>query len=316
MSESALSIRERFDPSRFFRGEKPVSTPVILNHRRIFILPTQRGLGMAVLILLLLLIAFVYNNNLAYMLTFLLASVFFITILHSYNALAGLVIVHGMARSAFLGEAVGFDFLVHNPLQRSRHNIQLKMETRRSLYLSANEKKTVTLYVNSRKRGLQSCGTITVSSRYPLGLFRVWSPLRFDVQAVVYPRPSHIERPFPESEGVQGEQGQGKKGGDEYYGLKTYQSGDSVRQIHWQSLAKGQGLKTKQYAGTAVSDLWLDYGETAGQQTEERLSQLCRWVIDAEKAGLHYGLILPGVKITCDRGDHHFHQCLQALALF
>jgi len=47
-----------------------------LDQRRIFILPSKRGLGFALLILVLMLIAFVYNNNLAYMLAFLLASIF------------------------------------------------------------------------------------------------------------------------------------------------------------------------------------------------------------------------------------------------
>jgi len=73
---NSLSLKKRFQLSRFFVGEKPTDAAVTLNHRRIFILPTKRGLGFALLLLLLLLIAFVYNNNLVYLLTFLLASIF------------------------------------------------------------------------------------------------------------------------------------------------------------------------------------------------------------------------------------------------
>ena len=316
MNDSALTLKERFQPSRFLRGERPINTPVTLNHRRIFILPSKRGLGFVLLIVLLLLIAFVYNNNLAYLLAFLLASIFFITILHSFKALAGLVIAHGNSYPAFAGEAAGFDIHISNPTRQARFNLQLHLQSAQTISLAADEKKTVTLYAQTHKRGWLPCNTITVSSTYPLGFFRAWSPLRFDMQALVYPKPGNIERPFPESEGISGEKGQGQKGGDDFYGIKQYQSGDPIRQIHWKSFAKGQGLHSKQYGGTAVSDLWLDYELTPGYNLEERLSQLCRWIIDAEKAGLHYGLILPGNKIASNYGSKHYSTCLDGLALF
>jgi len=316
LNESVLTLKERFRLSRFWRGEEPVNTPITLNHRRIFIVPTLCGVGFVLLIVLLLLIAFVYNNNLAYLLAFLLASIFFITILHSFKTLAGLVISHGHSHPAFAGEAAGFDIHISNPTRQARFSLQLHLHTTHTISLTTDEKKIVTLYAPTYKRGLLTCNTITVSSTYPLGLFRAWSPLRFDMQALVYPKPASLERPFPESEGVQGEQGQGKKGGDDFWGIKPYQQGDSIRQIHWKSFAKGQGVFTKQYGGTAVADLWLDYESTPGHNLEERLSQLCRWIIDAEKAGLHYGLILPGNKIASDYGNRHYSECLEALALF
>ena len=77
------------------RAEKPKGKSIRLSHRRIYILPTLQGLGFVALIVLLLLIAFVYNNNLAYLLAFLLASIFFITILHSFKSIAGLILTQG-----------------------------------------------------------------------------------------------------------------------------------------------------------------------------------------------------------------------------
>jgi len=60
-------------------------------------------------------------------------------------------------------------------------------------------------------------------------------------------------------------------------------------------LAKGQGLFSKQYSEDSSSELWLDYEQTLGHNVEERLSQLCRWVLDAEKAGLTYGFKASGI---------------------
>lgn len=316
MSEAGLSLRERFRLSRFLRGEKPVDQPVRLTHRRIFILPTGRGLGFVLLIALLLLIAFIYNNNLAYLLAFILASVFFVTILHSFKTLAGLVIKPTHSLSAFAGEAAGFAFTIDNPLRQPRNNVSVSIQTEQSIELAAMEQKTLVLYVETRQRGWLACPTVTISSTYPLGFFRAWSPLRFTLQALVYPKPSNVELPFPESDGGNGELGQGGRGHEDFYGIKNYERGDPIRQIHWKAFAKGQGLYSKEYAGTTASQLWLDYATTPGHSLEERLSQLCRWVIDAEHAGLPYGLMLPGTKIAPAHGRLHYEKCLEALALF
>src|SRR5256885_10961236 len=47
-----------------------------------------------------------------------------------------------------------------------------------------------------------------------------------------------------------------------------------------------------------------------------RLSQLARWVIEAEAHGERYGVALPGVLLPPDRGPEHRHRCLAALAVF
>ncbi len=316
MNETALSLKQRFALSRFMRGEKPVNGALTLNQRRIFILPTRQGAGFIVLIILLLLIALTYNNNLIYLLAFMLASVFFISILHTYQSLAGLVVKPLQTQAAFAGEKAGFSFSIQNPGDQERFDIQLKLETETRLDIPPHHHEKVLLFKSAKKRGLLKAGTLTVSSTYPLGLFRAWSPLRFKLEALVYPAPAAVFSAFPESEGFEGENGQSKKGGDDFYGLQSYQPGDPIRQIHWKSYAKGQGLFSKHYGGNAVADLWLNYAQTPGHDVEQRLSHLCRWVIEAEKAGLRYGLILPNKKIPCRNGPDHQHACLEALALF
>lgn len=309
-------MKERFRLSRFFIGEKPSDEAILLNQRRIFILPSARGLAFAVLILLLLLIAFVYNNNLAYFLTFLLASVFFICILHSYKALAGLVIRKGQCKPVFAGERALFEIHVDNPLHIPRFNLEIELHEKTHLTLAPFAKQAVKMYAPTERRGHLSCGTITVSSGYPLGFFRAWSPLRFNLTVLVYPKAWPQEIPFPESGGISSEQGKTEKGTDDFYGLQEYQRGDSIKRIHWKAYAKGQGLFSKQYSGEQGNELWFAYEVCAGYGKEERLSRLCRWVLDAEKNGLRYGLRLPGKQIGLGIGPTHRARCLEALALF
>ena len=315
MSEVSLSLKERFRLSRFVRGENPVDHPLTLTHRRIFILPSQRGLGFMLLVLLLLLIAFVYNNNLTYLLAFLLASVFVVTILHTFKTLAGLIVTPAHSQSAFVGEAVCFTFYIDNPVRQPRVHFRVSSRSEQFISLAGLEQKAVVLYADTHKRGLLTCPTLTLSSTYPLGLFRAWSPLRFNLTALVYPKPADIEMPFPQTDADSGEQGQGRKGRDDFYGIKNYERGDPIRQIHWKAFAKGQGLYSKEYAGAISRELWLDYEATPGHDIEERLSRLCRWIIDAEQADLSYGLILPTIKLDPDHGRVHYEKCLKALAL-
>jgi len=311
-----LNLKQRFQLSRFITGEKPVDDAIILTHRRIFILPTQRGWAMLLLMVILLLIAFVYNNNLTYLLTFLIASVFFITILHTFKSLAGLVVQAGQTQAVFAGEAAGFDIHIHNPNANERPHCQIKLTKPQSFTLKPYSKTTQTLYSLTQKRGWHNIGTVTVFSTYPLGLFYAWSPLRFNSQTLVYPKPSPLELPFPDSPSADSEQGLSHKGADDFYGLQEYQAGDSIKHIHWKAFAKGQGLYSKQYSGAKNSaEVWLHYDDAIGHDTEQRLSQLCRWVIDAERADIRYGLVLPTVKLPPDCGSAHYRQCLEALAL-
>ncbi len=49
---------------------------------------------------------------------------------------------------------------------------------------------------------------------------------------------------------------------------------------------------------------------------ERRLSQMVRWVLDAESEGRSYGLRLPEFSQSPGRGELHRHECLKALALY
>lgn len=313
-----LSLQQRFRLSRFIKGEAPVSGAVTLNHRRIFILPSKQGLGFVVLIALLLLVALIYNNNLAYILAFLLAGIFFVSILHSFKSMAGIVVRPGKTCQVFAGEAAGFNFHLENPVAVDRVNLQLA--TRGSAVvrvdIPAFSTAHVTLFSPTNQRGRHYLGTVTVASYFPLGLFRCWSPLNFDVHAIVYPIPSADAVPFPEQSTELQQQGHTKSGNDDFYALNNYQAGDPVRRIHWKAYARAQGLFVKQYSGANAAEIWLDYEHTTGVDLEARLSQLCRWVLEAEQADVRYGLKIPGTTLAPTKGALHFKRCLEALALF
>jgi uncharacterized protein (DUF58 family) len=54
----------------------------------------------------------------------------------------------------------------------------------------------------------------------------------------------------------------------------------------------------------------------AGAPAEERLSQLCFWVLEFDRSNQEYGLRLPGVVIHPASGESHRTQVLRHLALW
>ena len=108
----------------------------------------------------------------------------------------------------------------------------------------------------------------------------------------------------------------GAIGDEDFAGLRPFQPGDSLRRVAWKAYARGQGLHTKQYAGTDVVSHVFDWDSLPKLGTEARLAQLCRWVVDAHERGEAFGLRLPGIEIETNLGMAHRERCLNALALF
>ncbi|EIC28046.1 MULTISPECIES: DUF58 domain-containing protein [Methylomicrobium] len=316
MNAPGLKMKERFRLSRFVRGEKASPDPVILNHRRIFILPTRRGLGFAFLATLLFFIGFVYNNNPVYLLAFLLAGIFFLSTVHTFRTLAGLVIREGYGKPVFAGDTAAFPIHIDNPTSLLRPQIRIEGQPETELTLPPESRSQIFVHRTAARRGWCEAGPITLCSTFPLGLFRAWSPLRFNMKILVYPQLAEAGVPLPPLSAGPDRDGVGRQGSDEFYGLKNYSAGDPVRRIHWKAYAKGYGVLSKQYRGGGSGELWLDFDETPGGGTEERLSRLCRWVLEADQAGLRYGLRLPGNRIMPADGAQHRQSCLEALALY
>jgi len=133
---------------------------------------------------------------------------------------------------------------------------------------------------------------------------------------MIYPRP-HGSLPMPAHSGYKsGARPRGGTDADEWVGLRPFRDGDSPRQVDWKAYAREAPLLVKEYS-PAGSELQLfDFAQLPDPDTEARLSQLARWVVDAEAHGERYGVMLPGVLLRPDRGPEHRHRCLAALAVF
>ena len=300
-----------------FRASVPEAPPVTLVQRRIFILPTRQGYIFAVTLLVLLLASNNYALSLGFLLTFLLASMGGVAMLHTWRNLAHLKVRPGRCDPVFAGEAAHFVVNVETPA-KARFSIAVRRREDEPVYadIEAVEPASIALGVNATRRGLMQCGRLEIFTRYPLGLFHAWSYVDFGQTVLVYPRPDRMAGAPPSQSRAIAEEGIPVPGDEEFNMLRAYRPGDTARQIAWKALAREQGLLTKEFSATASSELWLDWDEARAPDAEARLSVLTHWVLQAERFGQSFGLRLPGTVIAPARGEAHRTRCLEALALF
>jgi uncharacterized protein (DUF58 family) len=309
---------EQLNLDRFFIGEGPFTAPVSLTQRRIFILPTRQGLLFAIVLVIMLIGSINYNNSLGYLLTFLLASVAVVSILHTYRNLLSLKISVGNIPPVFCGEKIKIPVVIDNSGLSERFAIQAELtpEQIKSCDVSPDGWASLGLSYKTQSRGMHQIPRITISSVFPLGLFRAWSHVRLTNTYLVYPEPlGKTQLPFQWNEEQQQQRGY-HKGTDDFAGLYTYTPGDPLGHIHWKAYAREQGLHTKKFGGNNEQELWLDWRVFNSADTEQNLSQLATWVMEADKTEMNYGLWLPGNRIPPSLGPMHKQKCLKALALF
>ncbi len=299
------------------RRERPADT--VLGRRQLYMLPTRHGLLFALVLAVLLLAAINYGNGLAYALTFLLASVAVVSMLHTHRNLHRLRISAGACAPVFAGRVAQFDVTLINDSPTARLGIVVAQdrEERTCVDVPAQSSASARLGVATRRRGRISLPPFKLATRFPLGLLYSWSrPINLEQTCLVYPAPS-TPTPFRASpaETPRPEQGQ-RTGGDDYIGVREFLPGDSSRHVDWKAFARTEILTIKQFGGGYQPLVWLDWDALEGLDTEARLSVLCRWVLDADAAGMHYGLRLPDTVLAPDHGETHQHRCLRALALF
>lgn len=287
---------------------------------RIYIIPTRYGYGYGCIGVVLLLGAMNYANSMAFALAFLMAGVGLVAMYHTHSNLLNLRVSAQPTEPAFAGGDARLQLRLENPSVTTRWSVGTglpRKQPQQYIDAVANDTTTATLLLPAPVRGRYPVGPLCLSSEFPLGLLHAWTWVAPTASILVYPRPEG-DRPLP-SEGVgsgDGSTSGEREGQDEFHGLRNYRGGDPLSRIHWKRYTQTGELSVKQFMDTRDHRCWLDFEQLGSLALEARLSQLTRWVLDADSAGLAYGLRLPGLDLSPDQGPVHRHACLQALALY
>lgn len=314
LRQRVLAAAERRLPA-LTRLRRPEPLPVVLDRRRIYVLPTPSGLFFAGLVLAMLLGALNYNNNPALMLCFLVASALHTSLLSGYLGLRGLRLAQVQGAPVHAGETLRLRLTFEAGERRSRHGLCLRRgDTVVAFSALVGELAEVTLDIASERRGWLPVGRMQVYTRHPLGLFRIWSWIHPQRELLVWPAPEPAAPPLPRGGDLAS--GRLRRGaGDEPHSLREYRMGDPLRLVAWKRSARTGHLMVREFETPRGGDVLLDWEALAGVPAETRISRLARWVLDAEREGLRSVLRVPGTALGPASGSDHVHACLRALAL-
>jgi uncharacterized protein (DUF58 family) len=293
--------------------------PVVLGQRRVYILPTSAGLLFAGTLALLLIGSINYNLSLGYILTFLLAGIGIVSILHTWRNLARVALRPAKTRPVFAGDSARFHIVIENPGAHQRLSLAIELAGQSAVYFDVppRDAQDVEARMPAARRGVLRPGRFRIFTVYPVGLFYAWANVELDLHCLVYARPEPGHVPLPPAQAASGQGGASGIGEEDFVGLRTYRPGDSPRRIAWKVFARTDVFLTKEFSGSAASEWWLNLADIPEMQGREaRLSRLTRWVIEAETAGQRFGLRLPGTEFEPEFGASHRDRCLHAIALY
>ena len=289
-----------------------------LHSRRIYILPTAVGLVFGLMTLTMLLGSMNYNNNLSFVLTFLLTGIGFVAMHQCQRNLVGLEIAFAGVDPVFAGQAAEFRVAITNYSRSRRPHMQIYFDGMASRIddLEAGESRVFCLEIPTERRGRVRLLRFGVKTLFPFELFRAWTWLHMDLSGLVYPKPAGQVPNPPPTQTAHGHRQHDGRGEEDFAGLRRFHEGDSPRHVAWKAYARSGDLLSKQFSGADTSSQWFDFDHVQDADTEQRLSVLTRWIIDADRTQRDYGLRLPGHELSPAHGEAHRHRCLEALAFF
>jgi uncharacterized protein (DUF58 family) len=303
---------------KWFRVAKTANSVATLNPRQIYILPTGWGVIYAIMLIALLVGSINYSVSLGYFITFLLTSLGHTAMLYTWRNLVHLQVTVLHTKPVFAGDLAQVNVQITDDKNRLRHAISAKFEGNNATTddIQLNQSHTFTLPLQTEKRGYIALPRIALYTEFPLSLLHAWAYVDNPTQILVYAKPADNNiLPNLTIDAITNGNSQTSRGDEDFDGHKTYQVGDAASRVDWKASSRGIGLFTKQYSGTGAATLWLNWAETEGMPLETRISQLTKWVIDANKAQQTFGLKLPKLTLAPNNTDAHFHQALSALAL-
>ena len=235
--------------------------PITIGRKRIRIRPTRNGMIFIVLVLSMFWGSLNYNNNLGFLLTFLLGSMAFVSIANTYKNVCGITIESAFTRPVFAGEKAIFELIISGGAA-NRVRIGFAFDGHQTVYhdLIAHEDNRIQVFARAASRGILKPGPLLIHSDYPLGLFRIGTQIDPNFECIVYPKPlpgnvKTIDAKSPGGEDVS----HSGPGSDDFHGLKSYAPGDPLQRISWRASSRGQGLFTKDFKGQSGSAVLLDW---------------------------------------------------------
>lgn len=276
--------------------------------------------------------AFNTGTNLLYLICSMLLSFLIVSGLASTNSLRGLTIRRSAPRQAVAGEDCRIEIILRN-LKHWHTSYSLRVMDRSvegdllgAVYFLTVPRRSVVHAVYSTRfpsRGVYRLGELSVTSRFPFGLFeRSWAQ-RIDHEILVYPRLVDVRPVLRQAEVDLGEIESGKRGpGTSLYQLRESTGQESARLIHWRTSARARRLMVMEFEKEEKRRVSIFLNNALTQPPDDRLkdrferavvlaASLTRYLLEAD---YHIQLVTGSGKVPFSAGISHLHRCLRALS--
>ena len=272
---------------------------------------TPNGVGYLGTVLVLFLFSINYNSNLLFTLCFILTGVFIVCFWLNFANIKSIKSSSISVQAVHQKQTLGYKIEVQDEGKRNHQNLFANEQAVADI--KKYQAQTWQLTLSAEKRGLKESEPLRVGSRWPLGLFKSSCKIAELPSVVVYPKISDTSALKNILEGDEAHQ---HNDADNLVGLKEYQLGDNARRIDWRVMARREELQVKLFdGGSGDASVYLAWDDTVGIAYEQRISSLCRWILDYQKQGIEFGLKLPGFNSAPANNFAHVHQCLYQLAI-
>jgi len=202
--------------------------------------------------------------------------------------------------------------------------ILLSLQTRKDLELDKDDIKKEKMLTNSsvsyslvpKSRGYQNVGKLSVSIFDTLELYK--KSIEHQINEVVRVNSSPEAVKKAKKYARRGETTEMRRSSiefrmksNEFEGIRRYQPGDSLRDIHWKSLSKFQTLMTKQYEKLAPvgAQIFLDCSPSMRRRTSEKTTKLEQGIYVSLEILKNFEMFGHDIGMTAyDHKDVRFHQ--------
>ncbi|MGQ9461894.1 MAG: DUF58 domain-containing protein [Candidatus Fervidibacter sp.] len=222
--------------------------------RTTFLTPHLRRVAIVTASLAFLAVSLVLGNELMFLITFSLLALMVLAKAFVYWTLQPLSVDVEGTPEAIEGQEVSLKLWLVNKGVLPRYLVEVdfqlppRVEAVDRLHLVfgqilPRQSSEATLKVRFKKRGLQSLGEATMQAQDPLGLFIAMQKVKTPKQVLIYPIPKPLPmEPRCAFHRLNWDETSARSyipslSGDEFWGVRPYQTGDPLKRIHWKLTA-------------------------------------------------------------------------------
>ena len=302
--------------------------------------PTRRSMGILVIGLFFLTFTSFFFLRIGFFISGILFSLVFWSFLRGWNCLGGIRCERQVQEETMEGEEVPVILrLGHSANKKEVTDLLIKdsfppaqSESPVFIYSPKVSLKTPQEFSYSRicdKRGVYTLGPVVLKSADRYGCFAQKKTFPLKSRMVVYPKIFDLSS-FPTlSRGTTAQMGlsSGKREGDsgDYFAIREYQQGDTLKNVHWRATARNQSLFVKQFERLADSEvtlfLDLDPASNIGRGSESALEASIRLSASIAKYLMLKDILVQliahqeqPILLPLGKGHEHLANCLEILA--